>query len=183
MLDRWFFALWPDAAARAALAAGAAGLIAPGARATHPRDLHLTLVFLGQLIPEALEAAVQAADSLRAAPVALRIDQAGRFPHARVFWCGPADPSSGLLGLYRQLCQALADRGVPIESRPYRPHITLARKASRGPRQDWNAPVEWIAHELILARGLEGRVPRYEQWRRWPLVAEVPAEARPARRL
>ena len=172
MSDRWFFALWPDASARAALAAGAAGLIPPGARAADPRDLHLTLVFLGQLSPESLDTAVQAAGSVRAEPLALRIDRAGYFPRARVLWCGPADPSFGLLGLYGQLCRTLTDRGVAIESRPYRPHITLARKVGRGSRQAWGPPVEWTSRELVLARGLEGRIPRYEQWRRWPLAAD-----------
>jgi 2'-5' RNA ligase len=180
MSDRWFLALWPDAPARAALAAGAAGLIPPGARAADPRDLHLTLVFLGQLSTEALGAAVQAAGSVRAGPLVLRIDRAGYFPRARVLWCGPAEPRSELLGLHGQLSRALADRGIAIESRPYRPHITLARKVGRAPRQDWYPPVEWISGELVLARGLEGRVPRYEQWRRWPLVADATGGAVPA---
>ena len=183
MPERWFFALWPDAAARAALAAGAGKLIPPGARAAHPQDLHLTLVFLGVLSPEALDAAVQAAESLRAGPLDLRIDQAGYFPRARILWCGSADPSSELLGLHGQLCRALADRGVFIESRPYRPHITLARKVGRGPRQAWGPPVEWTSKELVLARGLDGHVPRYEQWRRWPLVADATDDAVPARGL
>jgi 2'-5' RNA ligase len=176
MPDRWFFALWPDAAARAALATGAAGLIPPGGRAVHPQDLHLTLVFLGPLRPEGLAAALRAAESVRAEPMSLCIDRSGHFPRSHVLWCGPADPASGLLDLYRQLCGALSDRGLATESRPYRPHITLARKVWRDPRQDWGRPVEWTPRELVLARGLEGRVPKYEQRRRWPLVADAASD-------
>lgn len=183
MPDRWFFALWPEAAARAALAAGAAKLIPPGARALHPRDLHLTLVFLGQLGPEGLDAAVRAAETVRAGPIKLRIDQAGHFPRSRVLWCGPAESSPDLLGLHRQLCLALMGRGLAIESRPYRPHITLARKASGCPRQDWGPPVEWTSRYLVLARGLECPAPRYAQWRCWPLDADVPSVADTARLL
>ena len=44
-LPRLFYALWPDAAARAALAAWQASL---GGAPTRPDKLHLTLAFLGR---------------------------------------------------------------------------------------------------------------------------------------
>jgi RNA 2',3'-cyclic 3'-phosphodiesterase len=169
MAERWFFSLWPDAAARRGLVAGSAALVPPGVCTPHPLDLHLTLVFLGELAPAALDAAVQAADALRAAPLALRIDRAGYFARARALWCGPADPSPDLTDLQTRLVRGLAERGLVTEHRPYAPHITLARKVRQGPSCDWDRPVEWVARELVLAHRVEGQVPRYARWRVWPL--------------
>lgn len=170
MTERWFFALWPDRAARDALIAAAANTIPPDTRPAHPHDWHLTLVFLGPLSPEGLETAVAVADRLSAAPVPIRIDRAGWFARSRALWCGPAVPSPALLELQSHLARALESAGLPAERRPYRAHLTLARQARRPPARDWERPVEWIARELILARGVTGRVPRYAPWRRWPLA-------------
>ncbi len=177
MSERWFFALWPDAAARRALVDGAAGVIPSDVRRSHPEDLHLTLIFLGELAPEALDAAVQAADGLCAGPVDLHIDRVGYFARPRVFWCGPAEPSPGLMDLHARLARALAQRGLITERRPYSPHITLARKVGQYPSGEWVSPVRWIARELVLAHRVEGRTPHYARWRTWALDAERPGEA------
>jgi 2'-5' RNA ligase len=58
LLDtRMFFALWPDAAARAALAGLAAEVVrGGGGRAPAAANLHLTLAFVGAVAPERREA-------------------------------------------------------------------------------------------------------------------------------
>lgn len=178
MAERWFFALWPDAAAREGLVHGSLGIVPPGARPTHPRDLHLTLIFLGELAPGRLAAAVEAADRLRAAPPTLCIDRAGYFPRSRVLWCAPDRPPGELGTLHDGLERGLARSGIPCERRPYRPHITLARRVGRAPAPAWGCPVAWTARELVLARGLDGQVPRYLSWRRW-LLAAAPSAAGP----
>ncbi len=150
----------------------AAGIIPRGARATHPLDLHLTLRFLGPMSAEALAGAERAADMLAAGPVPVRIDRVGHFARSRVIWCGPASPSPDLLHLADRLEQALQDQGVAPETRPFRPHITLARQVGHPPPRaavHWRDPVEWTARELTLAAGRQGQVPRYVLRRRWPL--------------
>lgn len=169
---RWFFALWPDAAARDSIARAAAPLIPRGARATHPLDLHLTLRFLGPLSDTDLAAAERTADALNAGPVPVRIDRIGHFARARVLWCGPAAPGPGLLELAGRLEQALGHQGFAPETRPFRPHITLARKVPPGPHlaaARWGEAIDWTAGELILAAGLEREAPRYGARRRWCL--------------
>jgi len=103
-----------------------------------PDAIHLTLKFLGD-IPEShiadLQAAVGAA--LRAVtPFAIDVAGLGVFPDLRaprVLWVGL---SSGLgggspLGALSQLTakveQSVAVLGYPPESRPFNPHLTLAR--------------------------------------------------------
>jgi len=72
-----------------------------------------------------------------------------------------------------QLRAALAYRGLPTESRPYRPHLTLARKVGR-----WEGPAEvepllWRADSLTLVESRTDREgSRYEPLASWPLEAE-----------
>lgn len=172
MAERWFFGLWPDPATGEALAAQARPLITRGARAAHPLDIHLTLRFLGELSPEAFRAAALVGDAVQAGGIRLCIDRAGWFPRARVLWCAPTQAPEALFDLVARLEQALAAQGFPPEARPYRPHLTLARRfRAEGPLV-WGEPVVWEAGDFVLARGLEGQVPRYAAARRWPLAIE-----------
>jgi len=171
MPERWFFGLWPDPATAHALAAQARPLIPPGARPAHPLDLHLTLHFLGELTPERVQAAHLAADAVRAQPFALRMDQAGSFPRARVLWCAPRQTPAALFDLVARLESALAAQGFAPEARALRAHLTLARKF-RGPAAlEWGPPVDWEAQAFVLAHGRDGQVPRYAAVCRWPLGA------------
>ena len=169
MAERWFFGLWPDPATAKVLTARARPLLPPGARAAHPLDLHLTLRFLGELSPDALRAAQLVGDAVRAEPFGLRFDQAGYFARAAVLWCGPTQAPTALLALVTQLEQGLAAQGFIPETRPYRPHLTLARKFRGGTVGEWGPAVDWEARELVLARGCAGQVPRYVAARRWAL--------------
>ena len=172
MSERWFFALWPDPGTAATLAARARSLLTRGARAAHPLDIHLTLRFLGELSPEALSTAAAVGDALHAARFRLCIDRAGWFPRPRVLWCAPTRAPNALFDLAARLEQALATHGFPPEARPYRPHLTLARKFRAEEPLVWEAPVTWDACDFVLARGLEGQPPRYAAARRWPLGME-----------
>jgi RNA 2',3'-cyclic 3'-phosphodiesterase len=134
LAERWFFAIWPDDAVRAALASRLPELLAVGVRPTHPSDFHLTLAFLGPLAPDVLGCAERAADRIRAHGFDLELDRVGRFARARVLWCAPASTPEPLAVLVSDLQAALHLRSRR-RSRPYRPHITLARvRAAAGVR-------------------------------------------------
>lgn len=167
--ERWFLAVWPDARVRDALVRQASGAVPRGARLTHPDDLHLTLVFLGELPPVRRWCVISVADAVEAKPFALEIDRIGHFARSRVLWCGPSSVPDALLGLVRTLQAGLVDCGIPPERRPYRPHLTLARKVSAYEGRDLPAPVHWPVGELVLAHGVSGARPRYRIHRRWPL--------------
>lgn len=177
MAERWFFAIWPEPGAREALTGQLDALIPPRARRTHPLDLHLTLVFLGEIDTERLRCAEAAAGALRGDPFPLRIDRVGWFPRSRVLWCGPSTTPAPLQGLFADLQDQLRTCGFTPESRPYQPHVTLARDVRRRPQIRPLAPVEWTVSTLVLAAGQSGGVPRYQVHRRWRL-GEDPAATR-----
>ncbi len=105
---------------------------APGARWVGEDNFHVTLKFLGQTpeetVPDILASMRRAA--LEVSPFSLRLDRLGMFPspkRARVIWLGVTDGFEESVALAGALDRELAPLGYKIESRPYHPHITLAR--------------------------------------------------------
>lgn len=99
-----------------------------------PKDLHVTLKFLGDVPDEkaaAVAAAVrQAARGERA--FTARVRGVGQFPPrgaARVWWAG-LEGADALVRIARRLDDALAPLGFPREERPFTPHLTVARARS-----------------------------------------------------
>ncbi len=90
---------------------------------SRPENLHLTLTFIGETRDTAgAKAAVDACD---AEPFDLVTICTGRF--GDVFWVG-LEESAQLKALSKSLQTELRSRGFAIEKRPFRPHITLARR-------------------------------------------------------
>lgn len=178
MSERWFFALWPDRRVQAALAAHARARTPAGARATHPDDLHLTLAFLGPLAPDVLCCAEEAAGRVEGVPFELLIDRIGHFGRARVLWCAPASAPPPLIALVSDLRGQLGGCTLALDPRPYRPHVTLARRVAAGPSVGWPSPVCWPVREFVLAAGSGEAGPRYRIRRRWPLGSDRGGEER-----
>jgi 2'-5' RNA ligase len=138
---RLFFAVELPREVREAAAAHAERLRRdfPDARASWPRpeSLHLTLKFLGEVeaarVDSLRDAGALAAAGL--ASFALTVEGAGTFPPrgaARVLWLGVRDNSGRLTRLQSRLDEECARAGFERESKPYKPHLTLARL--RAPR-------------------------------------------------
>ncbi len=103
-------------------------------------QFHLTLKFLGEVVPARLEALLAAA---RAAcqgvkPFDLHAGRAGFFPNdrnPRVLWAGLHCESGALQGLQAALESRLAEFAEKQENRPFSPHLTLARLKQVPPAQ------------------------------------------------
>ena len=99
-------------------------------------NLHLTTKFIGEWPPERLEEITRALAPLAArAPLRIDIRGLGWFPNPhspRIFWAGVKAPPD-LEELARATDAALAAIGVPPETRPFSPHLTLARIKSPVP--------------------------------------------------
>lgn len=104
-----------------------------------PREsYHVTLAFLGEVDEMTASSAIAAIDEacLGARPLPLRPAGLGRFGCAQdaTLWLGIAEDPE-LTALADALRGALAARGIAYDSKRFRPHITLARRA-RIPRGD-----------------------------------------------
>lgn len=109
-----------------------------------PPSIHLTLFFLGEILPE-MTTPVQEALRVIArntAPFDFSVQGAGAFPNLnrpRVIWVGLADPAGRLAVLHRAVNEALATVGFKPETRPFSPHLTLGRVKPHAPREDAQA--------------------------------------------
>jgi len=98
-----------------------------------PSNLHITTKFIGEWPEERLAELTKVLGEipLRSA-ISVNIHELGFFPNVgapRVFWCGIEAP--GLAELAAETDRAAARLGIAAESRPFTPHLTLARIKER----------------------------------------------------
>lgn len=98
----------------------------PKARWTAPENLHLTLVFLGEVAELTLPSIKRELQELSLTPFPIRLTTLNTFPRAGVF-IAEVDLTPRLLHLQSQIANSMARCGFPPEDRPYHPHLTLAR--------------------------------------------------------
>jgi RNA 2',3'-cyclic 3'-phosphodiesterase len=152
---RLFFALWPDAAARAALERWSAAIHrAAGGRATRGDSIHMTLAFLGATEPERLDELKVAAGSVRVDPFDLVLDDAGFWKHNRLAWAGAAQTPAALAALVSDLRTALAAAEFAFDPKPFVPHVTLVRKARPGFTMPALESIRWQVTGFVLVRSV-----------------------------
>jgi 2'-5' RNA ligase len=97
-----------------------------------PSSIHLTLKFLGNIAADKISGITEAMETAteKIPPFHLEVRELGVFPSLRrvqVVWVGV----SGDLAMLRQLHQRIESNLIPLgftpESRPFTPHLTLAR--------------------------------------------------------
>jgi 2'-5' RNA ligase len=115
----------------------------PDVRWVRPENLHLTLRFLPDLPEETVEKIGQIMLSVGTLLPPFRIDvtSLGTFPgptRARILWLG-IDGGAALGELFHALDERFATIGLPRETRPFTPHLTLGRWRQPGaiPQDLW----------------------------------------------
>ena len=104
-------------------------IAASGMRATLGQNLHITLKFIGAWPDARLTEITEALGTVPGAAMEIRLGGLGLFPEkgtAKTLWVG-ADGGNAMVDLAARIDARLARLGVPAETRPYRPHVTLAR--------------------------------------------------------
>ena len=166
-----FFAAWPPPEAQQALGDLAGRLKSEcGGRALPARNIHLTLVFLGEVARERLLRLEALAAAVTVPRFEIRLDHVGYWRHNRVVWAGIERGAAELLALAVGLEQALAGDGFRFDQRAYVPHITLLRNARRAPAAAAVRPVAWPVYEHALVESVPfERARLYRVLRTWPL--------------
>ena len=171
---RLFFALWPDAEQRAALLHATARIVRHcGGRPVPETNLHLTLAFLGS-VPEsrlqelcAIGRHAAAAWPADAAPLSVSLAALEHWAKAQVLAVlarkdePNGTPAPGVAELARILTTQTAAAGFSPDLKPFRAHVTVARKVARAPRAIGMREVLWSfdAFALVESRTLaEGPV-------------------------
>lgn len=125
---------------------------------------HMTLQFYG-MVDEAREQRLrEQLCTVKSSPVEVAVQGTGIFERAGVLWAG-VKPSAELEGLQRSVVVAGVACGFAVEDRPYRPHITLARRKGRNgpwnPRKNEGMDAEqqlgrFVASEFVLYESVAG---------------------------
>lgn len=170
--QRLFFALWPDAATRDALAAIARTALGHGAgRPVAAENLHLTLAFLGSVDADFRACAERAAERVSEQAFTLTLVHAGRWARAGVLWSAPEETPQALAGLAAALNGALRDCGFTPDARAFRAHVTLARKVRGRLGRIAHPPVDWHVDAFhLVASETHPNGARYRRVRSWPLA-------------
>lgn len=165
---RLFFALWPSAAERAALAAWQPLLPERcGGRAMRADTLHATLVFLGDVAEHRLEALSLAAQETEFRGFSLSLTTAHYWGHNHIVYAAPDVIPPQLADLVGELGQNLRRHRFRFEQRAYKPHITLLRHAKWSDMELPPMPaVRWQVRSFALVHSLSD-----EQGARYKVLA------------
>ncbi len=101
----------------------------PGARWVRTDQMHLTLRFIGEVDDQTLSSVKEALSAVHGSPFQMAVTGIGHFPPSRlprVLWVG-LQAENDLFALQQEVEHAVQHAGVPGDSRPFAPHITIAR--------------------------------------------------------
>lgn len=153
---RLFLALWPDDAVRDRLRAWRDAWTWPrGATPVHTDKLHLTLHFLGSLPATRLPELVDGL-TVPVAPFDLQLGRAALW-HNGIAVLEPHVQPQALLDLHARLSDALLALDLVPEARAYRPHVTMARRATGAGVPQSGPDIDWaITHYALVESRPDG---------------------------
>ena len=149
---RLFFALWPDHRQRESLRDPIKAALAPvEGQFVERANWHVTLVFLGAFPEERIPALGEAAAGVPVEPFRLRFDRLEFWARPRIACLAASAVPAELGALVDALETAAAGCGHRPEDRPYRPHLTVARRARPFTAGPLAQPVtlDWAGFELV----------------------------------
>lgn len=173
---RLFVALWPDGGANAWLHDCDASIAWPDAAAREgPERRHLTLHFLGAVPRPRLDDVMQALQC-PFTPFELVLGSIAAWPRGLLV-AEPLARCEALFALHAALGAALQRAGQRVESRAFRPHVTLARRASGAVCPASPPPLRWPVAAYALVASADGH---YRNLARYPAGVLSCAAADPA---
>jgi 2'-5' RNA ligase len=168
---RLFFAVWPTSQVQRALADVAHRAQREcGGKAVPAANIHLTLVFLGDVPRDRVAALEALASPARGNRFELTVNRLEYWRHNRILWAGARTCPEALQALVARVQDALAGAELRFDRRPYVPHVTLLRNARRAPAQDAFPDVAWPVEAFALVESAPragGRA--YQVLRSWLL--------------
>ena len=132
-MNRYFFALNPDDKTRENIVFTRSQLFRSGlprsGREVKSENLHLTLLFLGNLTQEQQHKMINEAKRITFPEFELSLNKIGYFKKSQIVWLGTDTIPETLLNLNQQLLMAAKQSELAISQQTYIPHVTLAKKS------------------------------------------------------
>lgn len=147
---RLFFALWPDEAVLDRLAKLRRELGLNEGKPVSPEKFHITVLFLGETGEDKIEALRALGEGLALMPCELALDRLEHWPRPAVLCLTATTVPEPLAKLVKTLKREVRKLGFEPERRPFRPHLTLARKVKKRVPNRKIEPISWPVRELVL---------------------------------
>jgi len=100
---------------------------------THFNNIHLTLIFLGEINDKQYKSLVRAVENVEFSPFEIQFDRIGKFEARRgekgdLYWLGMDNKSKELDFIYKSLRNEIMGENLAFDGKSYKPHITLGRQ-------------------------------------------------------
>ena len=169
-MPRLFFGLWPDAEVRTQIQHFASSLSLPNSRFLPENNTHVTLAFLGNVDSATTTALIDAAGEIQMQPFSLVLDSLVWWQKPKIACLIPSTYPERLPALANRIQALSVICGVRMEERPYRPHLTLARKVTAPLPEISPQPISWNIKEFCLLESVTaGSGVKYQVKVSWPL--------------
>lgn len=154
--ERLFFALWPDETARQCLSDAISEVrsITAHGKLVDFNNLHITLHFLGNIPVQRVRCYLRQAIKVRGRPFDLELTHLGHFKKPRVLWIGCDTIPPALEQLHADLGAMIETCGFNQESRPYRPHVSIARKINQSVAKQRITGIPWSVDQFVLIKSV-----------------------------
>lgn len=164
---RLFFALWPDDLTRQKCLKVVQGIDKQSIRLIEPANLHVTLLFMGHVSVEQEQSIRQEASKIVVPKLTLCFNQLSYWKKPGILCLTTTEIGTDLTALVSGLTRAAKKLDIRVDDRPYKPHVTLAKKARNSWVQEFE-PITWLSTSFYLIEstthgdGSEYRI--IEQW-------------------
>ena len=153
--SRVFFALWPSEQLRMELAARMVDWIGDKpCRVMTQANLHVTLAFIGSIPAARLGGLVRIAQAMPTIACKLEFDRLAIWRPARVLVLSASHTPTALLQWVQEFQARLTQADFAVDTRPYRPHVTLARDVRVAAMEEMTPKLQWQVHDFALVESV-----------------------------
>ncbi len=168
-MKRLFFALWPNEKTRKQIDAVNKQVALANVRKLKPQNLHITLLYLGEVSHEVEQTFTAKVMAVKSAPFAFYLDQIQYWETPKIICLTVSQQPKALLDLVNQLVEIGRAYPIHMHDRPYQAHVTLMRKVKQAYPLVYE-PIYWQAESFVLVESISTTTGiRYEILKRWPL--------------
>jgi RNA 2',3'-cyclic 3'-phosphodiesterase len=166
-IKRLFFALWPDDNTRQQCTNITTAIQNANTSPVTAANLHVTLVFLGQVTSDQEIILKQQAATIPVPEIILCFNQLSFWKKPKVLCLTATECSPESMMLVEPLSNLAKNLNIPIDEHPYQPHVTLIKKVKAPTTLDFE-PITWHSNAFCLVEscslptGIEYRV--IETW-------------------
>ncbi len=152
-MKRLFLAIWPDQQTRHELEKIIENLDSLEQKKVKPENLHATLVFIGSVEESMVPAIKQSLSGISVKAFTVVFDELCYWRKPKVLCLTSSFPPEEMMRLAEAINTSISDFDFKLDTRPYRPHVTLARKARYKPQLEF-PPVRWHANSFCLVESV-----------------------------